>query len=371
MKIALVHDYLIKLGGAEKVLQVLHKIYPDAPIYTLLYDQKGTRGIFETDEYTIIPSSLQKKPGFLRKRSKLLLNRFPAAIEEFNFDDYDLVISDSNSFAHGIITGSKTAHICYCYSPTRYLWDWYQEYLAENDISEGPVGRYIRYKLSQLRIWDRNSAERVDFWLAQSKTVAKRIKKYYRKESTVIFPPVNINSIPLNLNKPKDYYLIVSRLTPYKKIDLAIRAFNKLNKKLIIVGEGDDRQRLEILADENIDFIGFQPTPIVNKMMGECKAFIFPGEEDFGLTPVETMAAGRPVIAYNKGGVTETVVAEKTGVFFDQNTPESLIKAVKYFEKKHAKFKPKICRKRTEMFSEEKFIRNIKNFVKQQTRNLK
>lgn len=367
MRIALVHDFLTKLGGAEKVLQVLHKIYPDAPVYTLLYDKKGTRGIFEKDNYKIITSSLQNKPSYLRKRSKLLLSKFPKAIEEFDFSKFDLVISDSNSYAHGIIAGPKTLHICYCYSPTRYLWDWSNEYLEENHIELGIVGRLIRTKLSEIRVWDRISADRVNFWIAQSKTVAERIKKYYRKDSIIINPPVDVKSFSFSKNNPGNYYLLVSRLSPYKKVDIAIEAFNKLNKKLIIAGEGSDKSRLEILADSNkIQFLGYVSDDKYRELLSNCKAFIFPGEEDFGLTPVEAMASGRPVIAYNKGGVTETVVEGKTGLFFDQPTAESLISAINKFEINIDSFKSETCRKRAEQFSEEIFVKKIKNVINTQ-----
>ena len=367
MRIALVHDFLTKLGGAEKVLQVLHKIYPDAPVYTLLYDKEGTRGIFEKDNYKIITSSLQNKPAFIRKRIKLLLTKFPKAIEEFDFSDFDIVISDSNSFAHGIITNPRTVHICYCYSPTRYLWDWHNEYLEENHIGVGCVGRLIRDKLSQIRVWDRMAAEGVDFWIAQSQTVADRISKYYRKKSEIINPPVDLNNFIPSGKKSKDYYLLVSRLSPYKKIYIAIEAFNKLDKCLIIAGEGSDKNRLEVLADSSkIEFLGYISDKKYRELLQNCKAFIFPGEEDFGLTPVEAMASGRPVIAYGKGGVTETVVDGKTGLFFKQASAKSLISAVKKFEKDISKFKPEVCRKQAEKFSEEIFIQKIKNVINTQ-----
>jgi glycosyltransferase involved in cell wall biosynthesis len=367
MKIALVHDFLIKLGGAEKVLQVLHKIYPDAPVYTLLYDREGTKGIFEKDNYKIITSSLQNKPSFIRKRPKLLLNKFPQAIEEFNFSDFDLVISDSNSFAHGIITGPETVHICYCYSPTRYLWDWHNEYLAENHIGFGLISRLIRARLSDIRIWDRLSAERVNFWISQSKTVGDRVKKYYRKDSIIINPPVDIKKFRPSGKPPKDYYLIVSRLSPYKKIDIAIEAFNRLNKRLIIAGEGSDKNRLEILADsKQIEFLGYISDIKYQELLQDCKAFVFPGEEDFGLTPIEAMASGRPVIAYSKGGVTETVVDGETGIFFNQPIAESLIAAIKKFEKNINQFKTDTCRSRAEQFSEEIFINKIENVINTQ-----
>ena len=363
MKVAIVHDFIIKLGGAEKVLQVLHDIYPEAPIYTLLYDKEGTRRVFEKDGYKVITSSLQKMPAFIRKRSKLLITKYPQAIEEFNFDSFDLVISSSNSFAHGIITRPETLHICYCYSPTRYLWDWHHEYLMENDIKDGLLGRYIKSKLSQIRIWDRLSADRVDFYITQSKTVQERIKKYFRKNSIIIHPPSEISRIKLSSNKPKNFYLIVSRLTPYKKIDLAIEAFNELGLNLYVVGEGGDKSRLKKLAKSNIKFLGYVSDQKVYKLMGECRAFVFPGIEDFGLTPIETMAAGRPVIAYKKGGLTETVIDGKTGMFFKDNTSESLINTVKKFENNINIYKSADCRNQAEKFSQKIFVSKIKTTV--------
>lgn len=363
LKIAIVHDFLIKLGGAEKVLDVIHKIYPKAPIYTLLYDKEGTRNYFESNGYKIIASSLQNKPAFIRKRSKFLLTKYSQAIEEFDFSDFDIVISNSNSFAHGIITGPETLHICYCYSPTRYLWDWHHNYLKENGIKNNLIGLYIKSKLSQIRIWDKISADRVDVWLTQSKTVRDRIKKYFRKDSSIIYPPADIENIPFNSKKPKDYYLIVSRLTPYKKIDLAIEAFNINGKKLYVAGEGDDKARLEKMAKSNIKFLGYVSDTKVHNLMSQCRAFIFPGVEDFGLTPIETMASGRPIIAFNEGGLTETVIDNETGLFFDYETPQSLNLAIEKFELNINNFRPENCRKQAQNFSKSSFIKKFHNAV--------
>lgn len=361
MKIALVHDFLIKNGGAEKVLQVFHVIFPDAPIYTLLYDEKGTRGAFK--DYNIIPSGLNKAPSFLRRHSKYFLAHLPKAIEEFDFSDYDCVISLSNSFAHGILTKPTTCHICYCYSPARYLWDWYHQYLIENHFGFGVRGLYLRSLLHKIRLWDQISASRVDVWATQSQITRSRINKYYRQDATVIYPPVDIPSNMIMSQPNKKYYLIVSRLEPYKKIDLAINAFNKINKPLVIIGEGSDRSRLEHLANQNIKFIGWQSDEKVIEYMRSSYAFIFPGEEDFGLTPVESMACGKPVIAYRKGGVTETVIENKTGVFFDHQNEKSLIDSIKYLELNYAKFEPKVCRQIAEKFSKERFAKEITDFV--------
>lgn len=362
-KVAIVHDYLTKLGGAEKVLQVIHKIYPDAPIYTLLYDRAGTKNQFSKG-YNIRPSKLQNLPGFIRKRSRLLLFKFPRAIEQLDLSGFDVVICSSNSFAHGVITKPKTLHITYCYSPTRYLWDWSNQYLKENNIGFGPVGFCVRSLLSKLRVWDYYASKRTTEWIAISKTVAKRIHKYYRRDSNVIYPPANINELLTNDRKAGEYYLIVSRLTQYKNIDLAINVFNQLELPLYIIGEGADEKRLRSLAGKTIKFLGWQDDKSRNNYIYGCRAFLFPGEDDFGLTPVETMAAGRPVIAYRAGGATETVVEGVTGEFFDDFSKiDSLKNCVIKFEKDYTKYKTVDCKDQAKKFSEDVFVKNFKEFV--------
>jgi glycosyltransferase involved in cell wall biosynthesis len=371
MKIAIVHDYLTKIGGAEKVLQVLHKIYPDAPIYTLLYDEKGTKGQF-TEGYDIRPSSLQNYPKFIRNRSRLLLSKFPKATESFDFSEFDVVISSSNSFAHGVITTPKTLHITYCYSPMRYAWDWTHKYLEENKIGMGILGLYVRSIISKLRVWDFYASARTNNWIAISKTVAKRIKKYYRKNSTVIYPPVEIDNLLKNSKPAGKYYLIVSRLTQYKNIDIAITAFNKLKLPLFIIGEGADDKRLKSLANDNIKFLGWKNDTERDKYICESRGFIFPGEDDFGLTPVEAMAAGRLVVAYNRGGATETVISGVTGKFFDDaSSPNGIIEAVSYVENNYSKFSVENCKNQARKFRTEVFIENFENYVAKRYKEFK
>jgi len=364
MKVAIVHDYLTKIGGAEKVLQVVHGIYPDAPIYTLLYDEAGTKGQFKFG-YEIRTSRLQKLPKFIRNHSRLLLAKFPQSIEELDLSEFNVVISSSNSFAHGVMIRPKTLHITYCYSPMRYAWDWTHNYLKENNIGFGPFGLYVRSLISKLRVWDYYASKRTDEWLAISQTVAKRIKKYYRSDSTVIYPPTDIAELLSSDKKPKDYYLIVSRLTQYKNIDLAIKAFNNLKLPLYIIGEGSDRKRLEGLAGETIKFLGWKSDKDRNKYLSECKAFVFPGEDDFGLAPVEAMAAGRPVIAYGSGGATETVVAGVTGEFFNNLMTDDLAAAVKKIQNNNSKYSSEACKGQAKKFSTEIFIQTFKKFVQQ------
>ncbi len=352
-KIALVHDFLTKIGGAEKVLLLLHEMFPDAPIYTTIYDNSGTKHLFE--DCKIITSSLNKYPPFIKNHTKYLLPFYPKAVEEFDLSEYDIVISSSNSFAHGVITSPRTFHLCYCHSPMRYAWDYAHEYLIENKIGYGLKGLFVRKTMHNIRIWDKIASDRVDSWIANSENVKNRIKKYYQSDSEVIFPPAPIEKIEANENIPDGYYLIVSRLEPYKKVDLAIKAFSKLDKPLVVIGIGSEQNNLKKIAGKNIEFLGWQSDKSVYEYMRNAKALIFPGEDDAGITPIESMAAGRPVIAYNKGGAKECVIDSRTGVLFNNSTEDALIEAVEKIEKNSLSFSPKNCRQRAEEYSTEKF----------------
>ena len=359
LKIALVHDFLTKIGGAEKVLLLLHEMFPDAPIYTTIYDNRGTKGLFK--DCSIITSSLDKYPAFIKNHTKYFLPFYPKAVEEYDLSEYDIVISSSNSFAHGVITSPKTFHLCYCHSPMRYAWDYAHEYLIENNIGFGLKGLFVRKTMHNIRVWDKIASDRVDSWIANSENVRNRIKKYYQFDSEVIFPPAPIEKIEASDDIPDDYYLIVSRLEPYKKVDLAIRAFSKLDKPLVVIGIGSELNNLKKIAGKNIEFLGWQSDKSVYEYMKNAKALIFPGEDDAGITPIESMAAGRPVIAYNKGGAKECIIEGKTGILFDGSTEESLISAVLELEKNYLSFSSKNCRQRAEEYStsnfKEKFTR--------------
>jgi len=357
MKVALICDFLTKFGGAQRVLLSLSKIYPEAPIYCLLYDEKGTKGKFKDKQ--IVASNLQKYPGIIRK-PKFLFSKYPEAIENFDLSKYDLVISSSDSFAHGVITKPKTLHVCYCHTPMRYAWDWTNEYLKENKIGFGLIGLYIRYLLHRTRIWDRVAADRVDLWVANSKNTQSRIKKYYQADSRVIYPPIDLPDGQSDA-EPKDYYLIISRLEPYKNIELAVDAFIQNKKKLIVIGEGGELPRLKSKSTPNITFLGWQDDAIAKDYLAKCKAFIFPGEDDFGMTPVEAMAYGRPVIALGRGGTLESIVSGKTGLFFDRETPESLNKTINEFES--ANFSSVDCRNQAKKFASSVFEEEIKRTV--------
>jgi len=273
MKVALVHDFLIKLGGAERVLKVLSDMYPKAPIFTLLYDEKKVGSVFSKDR--VKTSFLHDYPKFLQKRYRYLIKKMPRAIEEMDFEDFDLIISSSSAFAHGLIPPVKAKHICYCHSPMRYAWDWTNEYRKDNKL-KGIKGIISAHIIKYLREWDKVASDRVDIYIANSRNVQKRLKKYYRFDSDIIYPPVEIDRFKASKNHA-NYFLIVSTLTPYKRIDLAIQLFNKLGRKLVIIGDGSQRKFLQSIAADNIDFLGFKDDETVREYMENCRALIFPG----------------------------------------------------------------------------------------------
>jgi len=398
-KIALVHDYLTCFGGAERVLRSLHGLYPEAPIYVLLYDESKMKKYFPKAK--IRPSFLDKFPKFIRKRKKYLLPLLPTAAETFNLRDYDIVISSCSSFVKGIITKPKTVHICYCHAPTRFLWDWRFNYLEENKIGKFKK-LFLVPLLHYLRMWDRSAAERVDYFIANSQNTADKIKKFYGRESKVIYPPAvygksKIKSplsgggwgwVSLVENPPptppkrgiatpspslarrgklKNYFLIVSRLSPYKKIDLAVEAFNKLELPLYIIGEGSDRKRLEEIAEKNIKFLGFQAEDKLAEYYQNCQALIFPGEDDFGMTIVEAMAAGKPALAFRKGGALEIVKEGETGEFFDYPIPELLADGIRRLRKNMESYDAGEIRLQAEKFSRERFEREMELFINELT----
>lgn len=361
MKIALVHDYLIRFGGAERVFLNLRKIFPKATIYTLLYNKEKMGKYFPGVE--VHTSFLQKFPNFWRQRQKYLLPFIPMASETFDLSNFDLIISSSSSFVKGIITRPYAIHICYCHSPMRFGWDAYSSYVK--DQRRGVLtNAAIRIMMHYIRIWDRSAANRVDHFIANSKTTAMRIKKFYGRESKVIYPPVEIREMQATTAKPdKEYFLIVSQLTPYKRIDIAIDAFNKLELPLTIIGEGPDRAHLKRMAGKTIQFLGWQSDEAVRESFQNCTAFIFPGEDDFGIAPVEAMGYGKPVLAYRRGGAMETILQGITGEFFDDLAAESLADGIRRLRLNLNNYSPLVIRKRAEKFSQERFERAIKEYV--------
>ncbi|MFA6514421.1 MAG: glycosyltransferase [Patescibacteria group bacterium] len=365
MKVALIHDHLAQDGGAEKVLKVLTDMFPDAPIYTLLYEKKQVDKYFRGRK--IETSVIQKLPGGI-KHYQWYLFFMPLAVEFFDLRGYDLVISDTSSFAKGVITSTDTLHICYCHTPTRYLWSDTHQYINELKYNKW-FKKIISLVLNRIRMWDRIAADRVDLFIANSKTVQKRITKYYRRESEVIYPPVETEKfqvLDLSNQKPEDrYFLIGCRLAPYKRVDIVIEAFKKLGAdyKLKIFGDGVDLERLKNMVGEssNIEFLGRVSESEKANLFSNAQAFINPQEEDFGITVVESMAAGRPVIAYQKGGATETVIEGKTGLFFKEQTTEALAEVIKNF--KSSDFNPQEIREWAEKFSVNNFKNQINSFI--------
>lgn len=356
MKVALVHDYLIQYGGAEKVLEALCEIFPNAPVYTLLYDPKLVSERFPNRK--IYSSFLQKIP-FVRKHHRSFLTLMPLAVEQFDLSKYDLVISDSASFAKGIIVNPSTTHICYCHTPTRYLWDDCHRYLSDFRLPI-LVKKMAPYFLSRLRVWDYYASDRPDFFIASSGFVKQRIKKYYRKDSTVVYPPVGTDKFYIS-HGAKDYFLMVGRLLSYKKFDFVVKVFSESGLPLKVVGEGPEKKRLKKLAGRNIEFPGFLGDESLKKYYAECKALIFPQEEDFGIVPLEAMASGRPIIAYKAGGALETIADGKTGVFFEKQEKQSLLDAVSRFEK--INWNPEEIREHAKKFDKEVFKREIANII--------
>lgn len=354
MKVAIVHDWLTIYGGSESIVRILHDIFPEAPIYTTVYDRNNMPDDFK--EMDIRPSFLQHYP-FAKKKYTTYLPFMPRAFESFDMSEYDLVISSNTSCSKGVITGANTLHICYCNTPMRYGWDFYHEYIR----NKGKLGKFIiSCMMKNIRIWDRLSADRVDTFIANSHNVARRIKKHYRRDSAVIYPPVRTHMFEAGEDS-KDYYLAVSRLVPYKRIDLLVEAFAENGLPLKIIGDGSEYKELKKKATPNIQFLGRLDDKMVLKYMQGCKAFLFPGEEDFGITPIEAQACGRPVIAYGRGGALETVEDGKTGIFFKEQTSESVQEAVARFET--MEFDSNYIVTHAEKFSEVRFREELKNFI--------
>lgn len=353
MRIALVHDYLTQLGGAERVLAALMQAFPNAPVFTLLKSD-----IAGFDEKRIKTSFLQRLPG-ARKHHRYFPLLMPFAIEQFDLSAYDVVLSASHSFGKGVITSPHTLHISYCFTPTRYVWDDSHRYVREFSRSKyfqrlAPLG------LSYIRIWDYFAAQRVDSYLTLSDYVAKRIRKYYQRESKVIAPPVDVENFSVN-QKTGGYYLVVSRLVPYKRTELAIEACEKLGRPLKIAGTGPELAELKRRAGRHTQFLGFVPDSDLPALYANAKALLFPQEEDFGITPLEAAATGRPTLALAAGGALETIIPRKTGLFFSEQSQESLMRAIQKSEK--MAWNSDLIRGHAEKYHSQVFLDKIQTFV--------
>jgi glycosyltransferase involved in cell wall biosynthesis len=355
MRVALVHDRLNEMGGSDRMLLTFHEIFPHAPIYTAIYAPKAMDRRFR--DLDIRTSFMQRLPGVLRHHQPYL-PVYPFAFEFMDLREYDLVISSSFAFAKGVLTRPDALHICYCHTPMRWAWR-YEDYVEREQL-----GRFARALLppiiTWLRHWDYVTSSRVDYYIANSPTVAARIAKFYRREAAVIPPPTETSRYSVAPTHD-DYFLIVSRLIPYKRIDLAVEAFTRLGLPLRIIGSGRNEKQLKRLAGKNIKFLGQLPDAAVRDHMARCRALIFPGEEDFGMTPVEAQASGRPVIAYGAGGALSSVIEGETGAFFREQTVESLIEAVQNF--RDDQFDPQRIRRHAEEFDTQRFKDRVSHFV--------
>lgn len=360
MNVAIIHDYLNQYGGAERVLEKLHELFPSAPVYTSIFDPATMPPDYR--RWDIRTSFMQRLPGVSR-RHQMYLPFYPLAFEGFDLSDYDVVISNSSAWCKGVMTGPTTLHLCYCLTPMRWVWN-YREYVQRERF-----GPHIRMALpammNWLRSWDRVTADGVDHFATISRTVAARVAKYYRRDSVIIYPPVETASFQV-AESHDDYFLVVSRLIPYKRIDLVVEAFNRLGLPLLIVGDGRDRRVLEARAKPNIKFLGKVPDAEVRRHYSRCRAFLFPGEEDFGITPVEAQACGRPVIAYAGGGALDTVVDGVTGKLFYPQTADALAETVSSFD--DGSFDPAAIRRNAERFDTAHFKQDLLAFVEEKYR---
>lgn len=355
LKVALVHYWLVGMRGGEKVLEALCELYPDADIYTHVHAPEKISDALNRHQ---IKTSLIQKLPFAQRMYQSYLPFMPFALEQLDLRDYDLVISSESGPAKGVLTQPDTLHICYCHTPMRYLWNMYQDYLAQSSKVKRLIFRLLA---GGLRRWDLAAAQRVDRYIANSGAVASRIRKFYRRDASVIFPPVDISAF--TPAPAEDFYLVLGQLVTYKRADVAVEAFTKMGKKLVVIGEGEQKALLERIAGPTVEVMGSQPFEVVKDRLARCKALIFPGEEDFGIVPLEAMASGKPVIAYAKGGALDTVIDGKTGIHVADQTVDGFTQAVQALEANPEQFDPQVLRAHAESFDKEKFKAQISAFI--------
>jgi len=356
MNVALVHDHLNQIGGAERVVQSMHRLWPQAPLYTLVHDPDRIGNFF--GDMDVRTSFIQNLP-LSRSHLRWYLSLMPAAIESLDLSAYDVIVSSASAFGKGAIAPPNSVHICYCHTPTRYLWSDAHTYLEE--VGGGwLIKKLLPIVLNNIRMWDQLAASRVDYFIANSHFVADRIKRYYNRESDVMYPPVDVSGYPHM--RQQGYFVMVSRLRPYKKIDLAIRAFNRLRMPLVIVGDGEERDRLRKLAGPSVTFVGNADDTMKKRILASAQGFIHPQEEDFGIAAVEAMAAGTPVIAYDAGGARETVIEGVTGTLFEEQNWQSLADSV--IRMRRESFDRDAIRNHAQQFSKERFERDLEAYVR-------
>lgn len=366
MRIAIVHDWLTVYAGAERVLEKMLSMFPSADLFSLVNflpeDQRHFLG-----GKAVQTSFIQRLP-FARGKYRHYLPLMPLAIEQFDLSGYDLVLSSSHAVAKGVLTGPGQLHICMCYSPMRYVWDLKHQYLQGLGATHGLKSWLMRFWLHKIRIWDATTANGVDQFIAISKFIQKRIKKSYGRDSVVIYPPVDVGDFKL-VQKKEDFFLTASRMVPYKRIDLIVKAFTNLpDKKLIVIGDGPEINKIKSLAGSNVSLLGYQDRSTLIDYMQRARAFVFAAEEDFGIAPIEAQACGTPVIAYGKGGCRETICdldnsEFPTGVFFEEQSVSSLQSAIERFDKECDRLKPEECRNNAMRFSPSRFCAELRQFV--------
>jgi glycosyltransferase involved in cell wall biosynthesis len=362
MKTAVVHEWLVTYAGSERVCEQMLLLYPQAELFSLVdFLNDDLRKFIQ---FRSVHTSFIQKLPFARRRFRNYLPLMPLAIEQFDLSDYDVILSSSHAVAKGVVTRADQLHISYVHTPVRYAWDLQQQYLQGANLKQGFGSIPVALVLHYLRLWDVASANRVDHFVANSHYVARRIHKTYRRPATVIYPPVSVDRFRADLPR-EPYYFILSRFVPYKRVDLVVEAFTRLGLPLVVIGDGPDWKRVRAIAGDNVQLLGQQPDSVVEHYMQTCKAFVYAAAEDFGIAAVEAQAAGAPVIAYGRGGVTETVVNGKTGLFFPEQTTESLMEVVREFESGDVSFDAEIIRQNAERFSPERFQQQFGRFVDQ------
>ena len=364
MKTAIVHEWLTTYAGSERCVESFTNLYPDADLFVLF-------NFLNKDELKLITkgkvpttSFIQKLP-FAKSKARKYLALFPLAVEQFDLSEYDLVISSSHAVAKGALTNSNQLHICYSHTPMRYAWDLTHQYLKESNLTGGLKGMIAKSMLHYIRMWDISTANRPDYYIANSNYIAGRIKKIYNREATVINPPVDINKFEF-CDKKENYYLTAARFVPYKRVDIIAEAFSLMpEKKLIIVGDGPDEEKIKAKAAKNVQFVGYQTGEKLKVLFKKAKAFIFAAEEDFGITVIEAMASGTPVIAFNKGGTAETVIDSVNGIHFNEQNALSIKNAVERFESKKDSFNYASIAEYAKQFERKVFETKIKDFIEE------
>ena len=366
-KIAVVHEWLVDHSGSEKVLEQILRVYPDADLFSVVEFLPDDLKYY-IQHKKVTTTFVQRLP-FARKHYRNYLPLMPLAVEQLDVSAYDIVISNSHAVAKGVITSSDQLHLCYCHSPIRYAWDLYHQYLREAGLTRGIKGFVAKVFLHYLRQWDLSTVNRIDHFMANSRYIAQRISKVYRRDATVVYPPIDVAGFALRPDK-ENFFLAASRFVPYKRMDLIVRAFRALpDQRLVVIGDGPDFAKAKAEAGDNVELLGFQPFEVLKDYMQRAQAFVFAADGDFGMIPVEAQACGTPVIAYRKGGVLETVVEDQTGVFFDQQEVEAIVTAVRRFSEKQGFFVPATIRAHAESFSEQVFRSNLRQLVEQTYQN--